>query len=99
MQNEQEDIEHILDEFDFHKVQKTVEALNWTWATSDGIPDIGELRRCARRLFKYATDTDSSVHDYSTATGGFEVSRNLYPGVTKRYYSLKFVVSEWNNYE
>lgn len=99
MQNEQEDIEDILDEFDFHKVQKAMEALNWTWATSDGVPTIGELRRCARRLLNYAVQVDSSFPDYSTATGGFEVSRNLYPNHAKRYYSLKFVVSEWNNYD
>ena len=76
-----------------------MKALDWTWASSAGVPTIGELRRCARRLLNYAAKVDSSVPDYSTATGGFEVSRNLYPSVTKRYYSLKFVVSDWNNYE
>lgn len=99
MQNEQQDIETILDEFDFHKVQKAMEALDWTWASSAGVPAIGELRRCARRLLKYATDADIAVPEYMTGTGGFEVSRHLYPGDAKRYYSLKFVVSDWNNYE
>ena len=99
MQNEQQDIEHILDEFDFYKVQKTMEALNWTWASSAGVPAIGELRQCARRLFKYATDADPSLPEYMTGTGGFEVSRNMYVGDAKRYYSLKFVVTDWNNYD
>ena len=99
MQNEQQDIEHILDEFDFYKVHKAMEALDWTWASSAGVPTIGEMRRCARMLFKHAVEADSSSPNYSTATGGFEVSRDLYVGDAKRYYSLKFIVSEWNNYD
>lgn len=99
MQNEQQDIENILDEFDFYRVQKAMDALDWVWASSGGVPDIGELRRCARRLFEYAMKADTAEPDYMTGTGGFEVSRSLYPGDAKRYYSLKFVVSDWNNYE
>lgn len=99
MQNEQQDIEHILDEFDFFRVAKVMEALNWKWATSDGVPTIGDMRRSVRMLFKHAVEADSSFPNYSTSTGGFEVSRNMYVGDVKRYYSLKFIVSEWNNYD
>lgn len=99
MQNEQEDIEHILDEFDFHKVQKAMEALNWTWATSDGIPDIGELRKTARYLLNFCYNADATEPTFVTGTGGFEASRDMFVGDAKRYYSLKFVVSGWNNYD
>lgn len=99
MQNEENDIETILDEFDFEKVHQAMTALNWTWATSDGVPTIGELRKCARTLLNYAKHANSEESDYMTATGGFYVSRNLYLGNAKRYYSLSFVVREWNNYE
>ncbi len=99
MQNEQNDIETILDEFDFEKVHQAMTALNWTWATSAGVPTIGEMRRCARMLLNYVKNADSDEPDYMTATGGFHASRNLYPGDAKRYYSLSFVLREWNNYE
>ena len=99
MQNEQNDIETILDEFDFERVQHAMIALDWTWATSAGVPTIGEMRKCARMLLNYAKNANPDEPDYMTATGGFHVSRNLYPGDAKRYYSLSFVVNEWNNYE
>jgi hypothetical protein len=99
MQNEQDDIETILDEFDFEKAHQAMTALNWKWATSAGVPTIGELRKHARMLLNCAKNANSEEPDYLTASGGFYVSRNLYPGNAKRYYSLSFIVSEWNNYE
>ena len=99
MQNEQDDINDILNEFDFHKVQKAMVALNWTWRDSENIPTIKQLRRTASYLLEYAKNSNSEIPDYITATGGFEVTRKLYPGDVNRYYSLKFVVTEQNNYE
>ena len=99
MQNEQQDIETILDEFDFHKVQKAMEALDWTWASSAGVPTIGELRKTARYLLNFCYNADATEPTYVTGTGGFEASRDMFVGDAKRYYSLKFVVSEWNNHE
>ena len=99
MQNEQDDINDILNEFDFHKVQKAMAALNWTWRGSEDIPTIKELRKTASYLLDYAKTAISEIPDYTTATGGFEVTRRLYPGNASRYYSLKFVIAEQNNHE
>ena len=99
MQNEQDDINDILNEFDFHKVQKAMAALNWTWWDSEDIPTIKELRKTASDLLEYAKNSNSEIPDYMTGTGGFEVTRNIYPGVAKRYYSLKFVVVGENNHD
>ena len=99
MQNEQDDINDILNEFDFHKVQKAMAALKWTWRGSEDIPTIKELRKTASYLLDYAKRCNSEMPDYMTATGGFEVTRKLYPGDAKRYYSLKFVIVGQNNYE
>lgn len=46
------DIEEIMDEFDFEIVHRTMRALDWKWAGSDGTPTIGDLRRMARELLK-----------------------------------------------
>jgi hypothetical protein len=38
-------VEDILDEFDFEKVKKVMDFLDWKWhAAEDGVPRIGELR-------------------------------------------------------
>jgi len=61
------EIDEILDEFDFEKVHKVMTALDWEWYSTDGVPSIAELRREARRLLK---DLVNGRHQ-SISTGGF----------------------------
>jgi hypothetical protein len=92
-----EQIEDLLDEFDFGKVKKVMDFLEWKYHdTLDGNVSIGELRRMARYLLETAYNADSST-EYITGSGGFEVTRNMYPGDTTKYIALKFVVTEWSN--
>jgi hypothetical protein len=93
------EIEDILDEFDFQRVQTVMKALDWKyWNSDQSPPTIGELRKMSRSLLNRVYHTEDSA-DYFTACGGFEVTRNMYPGDTKKYMSLKFVATEWNNYD
>ena len=98
MQTEQEDIDEIMDEFDFVKVHKVMEALDWGWGM-EGVPYIGDMRKVVRNLFKTAMAHGENELSYIISTGGFHITRTLFPGDPKRYYSLKFVVTEQNNYE
>jgi hypothetical protein len=98
MQTEQDDIDEIMDEFDFVRVKQTMDALNWKWGM-DGVPYIGDMRRVVRNLFKAAREQGEHEASYIISTGGFHVTRTLFPGEPKRYYSLKFVVTEQKNYE
>jgi hypothetical protein len=95
------DIEEILDEFDFYKVQKTMEALDWNYYNSpDKVPSIGELRRLARSLLEEAhKNCTSTAPESITSMGGFEATCKLFPGTEKKYITLKFVVTEWGNYD
>lgn len=91
---EQEIIEDILDEFDFKIMQETMEALDWTWHdTGEDIPSLGQLRKKARELMKSCIGQDS----YTISCAGFYIDKTTFNG--KPYYSLKFVVTEWDNYE
>ena len=74
-------IDEVMDNFDFHKVCKVMKFLNWRWATAEeGIPEIWELKREARRLLneclyeiiKHGEDT------WSISTGGFSVHATNY---------------------
>jgi hypothetical protein len=59
-------MDEIMDSFDFDQVQKMMSATDWMWASSeDGIPDQYELRKEARRLMKQA------IAGEDCATGGF----------------------------
>ena len=94
-----ETIENILDEYDFHRVQKVMEALNWLWVSSEGeIPSIGQLRRQARDLLEDVYNKEASPF-FMVGTGGFEATRTMETGDLNKYLSLKFVVEEGNNYE
>lgn len=95
--NMYEEIEDILDNFDFEKVKKVMDALDWNyWDSVDSHITIAELRKMARRLLKEAYSASPSDQWFS-ACGGFEVERRMYPGDTKNYFYLKFVVAEWDN--
>lgn len=68
----QEQIDEIMDNFDFEKVHKMMMAVNWKWANKESlysVPTVSELRTCARRLL-YRT-TDEGI--YACGTGGFNV--------------------------
>jgi hypothetical protein len=60
-------LNEIMDSFDFDQVHKIMSALNWKWAYADrgGVPDQSEIRKEARRLMKQAIAGDDC------ATGGF----------------------------
>jgi len=92
-----DDIEDILDNFDFEKVKKVMDALEWKyWDSPDEYVTIAELRKMARNLLKEAYIASNSEHWFNSC-GGFEVEWWMYPGETRKYFRLKFVVSEWNN--
>ena len=59
-------MDEIMDSFDFDQVKKMMSATDWIWASSEeGIPDQYELRKEARRLMKQA------IAGEDCATGGF----------------------------
>lgn len=64
----QEQIDNIMDNFDFSRVLKAMRALNWEWGScgTEHEPDETELRREARRLLKFAWD-----HSTTFSCGGF----------------------------
>lgn len=90
-------VEDLMDEFDFDKVKKVMDFLEWKyWNSPDKEVTIGELRRMARGLLETAFKAPPSP-EYQSATGGFEVTRYMYPADLNVYLTLKFVVTEWSN--
>ena len=91
-----EQIEDLLDEFDFGKVVKVTDCLEWTYALSKEAITIGDLRRTARRLLEgvyHMKDSPEECH----CSGGFHAERRMFPGDSTKYLALRFVVTEWSN--
>lgn len=101
MLNKQKAIDEIIENFDWERVHKTMEALNWTWHDSEGeTPTLGALFRCASGLLHDAYDgAKMTEKSYSVATGGFIV-RAFVDDETKEIYSLRlaFEVCNWDSY-
>jgi hypothetical protein len=100
-------IDEIMEEFDFHKVFRTMDALDWKWRTvSDGkgTPSIDDLRETAEYLLRGVSK--SRLDDFKdshwelgiiNATGGFQATAYCDEDKTKiTALSLQFVVTEWN---
>ena len=82
-------IKSILNHFDFNKVKKIMDVLNWKWASSkNGFPDMDEIRKLATRLL-----IDACVEKTNISTGGF---RAVYDdnGDGDPYVGLEFIVEE-----
>lgn len=64
----QDQMDEIMDNFEFHKAQQIMEALDWKWnfvGEGERIPHTSDIRRAARRLLKYVAENGGS-----TGTGG-----------------------------
>lgn len=84
-------IKSILNHFDFNRVKKVMDVLNWKWASScskNGVPGIDEIRGLANRLL-----IDACIEKTNISTGGF---RAVYDdnGDGDPYVGLEFIVEE-----
>jgi hypothetical protein len=79
-------IESILNHFDFDKVLKTVDALDWTWDNIDQVPEMSDLKLHARLLLGRV-----SLDNTPLIVNGFEATIKR-----DNCLSLKFIVNSWN---
>ena len=102
MIDRQKAIDEIIEYFDWNKVHKTMEFLNWTWATTDNeVPTIGQLFNNAVRLLQDAYDGAlKEKQDYMVGTGGF-YARAILDNETKEITELRLVfeLTSWEYYE
>jgi hypothetical protein len=83
-------VDFIMDNFDFSRVARTMELLEWIWASSEGaVPDESEIRFFARQIMKEFISKNRENGD-RVSTGGFQVS------VREDELVLEFVLEEWS---
>ena len=96
-------IEDILNEFDFDKVERVMEVLDWKWRGET--PTLYDLRETALRLLRGAAESrlgafkDEHHHvAIISATGGFEAKAFCDENKTKiTGLQLDFIVTSWDS--
>jgi hypothetical protein len=84
----QEQIDDIMDSFNFDAVSKCMVLLEWGWSSSEGkVPNIFEIKKEARRLLR-------RVDVGSINTGGFKVAID-----EDNCLSLEFIIDDWCGYD
>ena len=81
----QDQIDEIMDHFDFHKVQRVMEHLEWKWEGKE-TPSVPEIRQKARYLLNKVVEEDLRY----TAMGGLRAE--FWSG----YLRLSFEVESWD---
>ena len=90
-------IDEIVENFNWDKVYRTMDALGWTWIDSEGeTPSTGRLITTATRLLRDAYDgAVKEQQTYLSGTGGFEAV--CYTDNDGMYrLELRFVVASWD---
>jgi len=81
-------VEEVLDTFDFERVHRVMESLSWTWANLDRVPTQPELAAEARRLLAELDGTPGVL-----GSGGLRASYK-----EDGTLSLKFILCEsWSD--
>lgn len=87
-------LDNVFDNFDFERVKKTMDALNWQWAyakSENGVPTLDEIKAEAARLMWDCANMDDDV----IATGGFRVEKD-FSDPNDPWMRLTFEVTDWD---
>lgn len=65
-------MDRIMERFDFTRVRKTMQALNWTWRGDANSPSVNEIRNTAEDVMRMAVSGYTEGDPFhSVGTGGF----------------------------
>ena len=97
---QREQINEILDNFDFDKVEVVMKALDWKWWNSENsIPTKFEMQKKAASLLEdaYYEAKKWKVSHYLVGCGGFEATASYWEGEVR--LGLSFVVAGWSTWD
>lgn len=87
-----ENYEERLNSFNYEKVRKTMEALNWTWFDSNGTPTEQQMRECIEELALCCLRTyDETLEENTCGSGGFNIRLKKVSG--KIRIIIEFIVT------
>lgn len=94
--NKQEQIDDIMDNFDFNRVARVMDFLDWKWSLKEyRVPVEPEIRKQVRQHLSKAYDRGQGQgRKYTLCTGGFACSYD--PQYSE--LSLTFELDGWSSY-
>lgn len=105
----EEQIQYILDKFNFERVWLTMQTLDWKWVQHDGtkmkVPNIPRLKARSHSLlessYKHMVQDQTDLTSFTTGTGGLQATcYKLKSEVTDDYeysFTLQFVLAEYDS--
>jgi len=108
--NLDQEIDGFIENFDYARVHRVMECLEWNWAHADcgyGVPSIDYMKQANRRWLRQAAEaaqaklaeTKKKKARSRWGTGGFEYEAVVYRDEPKVYLSMTFSVADWNNWD
>lgn len=93
-------LEHCIEGFDFVKVRKVMEYLDWRWGFINAVPQIHEMKDWVRELsfslLKHFREKPKERR-FATSSGGFEITMTRgYEGCEPENIEIKFVLESWD---
>ena len=92
----EEQIEQIMDEFDFGPVHNIFEQNGWSYYDSDGVPTLGQLRKTARQVLRDAARRSRNGVTIA-GNGRFTAVMTEDPSAGWLRLDLMFTPNAWNN--
>lgn len=94
-------IEECMGGFDFVKVHKVMEFLDWRWGFIDAVPQIHQMKDWVRELsislLKHFREKPKERR-FATSSGGFEIiMTRQYEGCEPDNVEIKFVLESWDH--
>ena len=86
-------LNEIIKKFNFNRVYKCMNGMNWEWGSSKGVPTIIEIKKSAKSLLISAIEHIRKKESVRIGTGGFQVEYSKEVDLLE----LSFVVSAWDD--
>lgn len=102
----QKEVDDALEHFNFEKVHKTMQLLDWKWChpgeNGARVPSLDEIKKRAKEILQEAAESAAmSKGEYLVGTGGFRAEAQYYPKETDKksflWVRLAFVLEDWDN--
>ena len=97
LQNKEKVIENIIENFNFVKVHKVMESLDWVYSGEEEPPTVGRLVLSMQETLDTIWKMLDTRNNYKISSGGFFYFGEVFED--KKYIEVVFAVTSWDNYE
>ena len=97
MNNREEKIAEVMEEFDFEKVRLSMDILGLNWEETGGVPSIYKIIKTAEEYLNNAADKVEIFGEYEIQSGGFR-AEGYYSEEEGFDFRLSFILTDWDTF-